>query len=411
MSRILRYRATSGHSLHGESRRRRPRTRGTATSSSLASCTRCGREHVVEHLADRATAGSTAAATTARQADAARRSTPARSRRRAAARPRRPGRPACRARSRGSSSGRRRPASVSPAASTGASGSNTRPCPAPRPSGGRRPGRGGRSRRGARRRGARPGCRSRRRARRPGTGRASQPVGDLDAEAVVAEEDVADPGHEHPSAALTRPPRSRRGGSTGSGPASRARPRPGRRRAVTATCRSPSTSWNTPATVAAMPARNMSWASARRAGPQPHLGALADVDAADAERVGPRVDRGVHRRVPPRDRGPRRSGGGRRGPDRPDGPVQPLEDLRAACRRHRSTMAAARASVPRASSLLLVGQREHPEGQDLVDLGGVAQVARALGGDLRVVVEDDRRRQHHVVRGAVADEHRERAVA
>ena len=58
--------------------------------------------------------------------------------------------------------------------------------------------------------------------------------------------------------------------------------------------------------------------------------------------------------------------------------------------------------------LLVVGQRQHPEGEDLVDLGGVAQVTGALRGDLRMVVEDDRRGQHEIIRRA--DEHREGAV-
>ena len=44
--------------------------------------------------------------------------------------------------------------------------------------------------------------------------------------------------------------------------------------------------------------------------------------------------------------------------------------------------------------LLLVGHRHHPQGEDLVDLGGVEQRARALLGDLGVVVQDDRRAQH-----------------
>ena len=57
--------------------------------------------------------------------------------------------------------------------------------------------------------------------------------------------------------------------------------------------------------------------------------------------------------------------------------------------------------------LLVVGEGQHPQREDLVDLGRVVEVAGALGRDLGVVVEDDRRRQHHV---AVADEHRERAV-
>ena len=58
--------------------------------------------------------------------------------------------------------------------------------------------------------------------------------------------------------------------------------------------------------------------------------------------------------------------------------------------------------------LLLVGEGEHTQAEDLVDLGGVEEVADALRGDLRLVVEDDRRRQHDVA--VRSDEHRERAV-
>ena len=60
----------------------------------------------------------------------------------------------------------------------------------------------------------------------------------------------------------------------------------------------------------------------------------------------------------------------------------------------RSTMAAARASVARASRFSSSVRVSDPQGQDLVDLGRVEQVARALGGHLGVVVQDDRRRQH-----------------
>ncbi len=49
---------------------------------------------------------------------------------------------------------------------------------------------------------------------------------------------------------------------------------------------------------------------------------------------------------------------------------------------------------PACLRLLLVGQRHHAQRQDLVDLGGVVQVAGALLGHLGVVVEDDRRGQH-----------------
>src|SRR4029453_12790197 len=46
--------------------------------------------------------------------------------------------------------------------------------------------------------------------------------------------------------------------------------------------------------------------------------------------------------------------------------------------------------------LLLVGQGHRPQGQDLVDLGRVEQVLRALGRHRRVVVEDDRRGEQHL---------------
>ena len=66
----------------------------------------------------------------------------------------------------------------------------------------RRRGRGRRSRRAARRRGARRGSRSRRPRTPVGQRRAGQAAGHLDAEAVVAEEDVADAGDQHPSPQL-----------------------------------------------------------------------------------------------------------------------------------------------------------------------------------------------------------------
>jgi hypothetical protein len=58
--------------------------------------------------------------------------------------------------------------------------------------------------------------------------------------------------------------------------------------------------------------------------------------------------------------------------------------------------------------LLLVGQGHDPQGEDLVDLQGVVEVTGALGGHLGVVVEDDRRGQHHVV---IPDEDRVGPVA
>ena len=48
--------------------------------------------------------------------------------------------------------------------------------------------------------------------------------------------------------------------------------------------------------------------------------------------------------------------------------------------------------------------------QQLVDLAAVEQVARALGRDLGVVRQDDRRRQHGVALARLADQHRPGAV-
>ena len=59
---------------------------------------------------------------------------------------------------------------------------------------------------------------------------------------------------------------------------------------TTASCTSPSTSWNTPATVAARPATNRSWASAPCGWVEPHPGAVAHASPADADGVGPRVE-------------------------------------------------------------------------------------------------------------------------
>ena len=60
-------------------------------------------------------------------------------------------------------------------------------------------------------------------------------------------------------------------------------------------------------------------------------------------------------------------------------------------------------------ALFLVGQRQDAQRQDLVDLGAVEQVARTLGRDLRVVVQDDGRRQHGVAGAVLAREHRPHA--
>ena len=53
-----------------------------------------------------------------------------------------------------------------------------------------------------------------------------------------------------------------------------------------------------------------------------------------------------------------------------------------------------------------IGHRQNAQGQDLVDLGAVEQIAWAFGGDLRVVVKNDRRGQHRVAVPLAADQHR-----
>ena len=136
--------------------------------------------------------------------------------------------------------------------------------------------------------------------------------------------------------------------------------------------------------------------------------------------VRPRIDLGVHARVPPRSRVVGRGRGlgvgvGRRvgrdvGVDVAHGAVEALPGL------GRHVVAAVddggrpHVGAPRLG-LLALGQGEHPQGQDLVDLGRVVEIAGALGRHLRVVVEDDRRRQHHVgPTGRVGHQHGERAV-
>ncbi|MEU5948503.1 hypothetical protein ABZ793_23480 [Micromonospora sp. NPDC047465] len=57
--------------------------------------------------------------------------------------------------------------------------------------------------------------------------------------------------------------------------------------------------------------------------------------------------------------------------------------------------------------LLGVGERERTQREDLVDLGRVVQIARALRCDLRMVVEDDRRREQDVSGADLAGQHGE----
>ena len=59
--------------------------------------------------------------------------------------------------------------------------------------------------------------------------------------------------------------------------------------------------------------------------------------------------------------------------------------------------AGGRAHPPaRISSFFGVGHRHDPQREHFVDLGPVEEIAGALRRDLRVVVQDDRRRQHRV---------------
>src|SRR3712207_2837792 len=54
---------------------------------------------------------------------------------------------------------------------------------------------------------------------------------------------------------------------------------------------------------------------------------------------------------------------------------------------------------------LLISEVENVENEHLVDLGPVEQVARALGGDLGVVVEDDRSEERRGPLPFLSDEH------
>ena len=60
-------------------------------------------------------------------------------------------------------------------------------------------------------------------------------------------------------------------------------------------------------------------------------------------------------------------------------------------------------------ALLFVGQRHDAQGKDLVDLGSVEQIAGALRGNLRIVVQNDGRCQHGVTLAWVAHQHRPHA--
>ena len=229
--------------------------------------------------------------------------------------------------------------------------------------------------------------------------RSVQPAGDLDAEPVVGEEDVADAGHQDPvhrSSRLHGPPPARRAGSSGSGRARAAARRPGRRpptrrRAPRRRRRAPP-----PARWRAGRRGTRSWASAAAAAAQHDRAALGH---RRRRRPAPSRCPGRPRR---RRRGPttgalrRRDGGasapaGRRGDrrvvrrsQRADRAVQPLQ-ISGGMRVDRvDDRRGPRVGRP-GLGLLLVGEHQRAQGEDLVDLGAVEQVrscspGRAAGG-------------------------------
>ena len=75
-----------------------------------------------------------------------------------------------------------------------------------------------------------------------------------------------------------------------------------------------------------------------------------------------------------------------------------------------SSRAAARGSVPAHLALLLLRERHGAQAEQLVDLEGVEERGLALRRQLRVVVEDDRRAEHHARLVVRPGEHREDPV-
>ena len=258
-----------------------------------------------------------------------------------------------------------------------------------------------RSRRAARRRGPCRGCRSRRPRRPAGSSRRREPVGDLDAEAVVGRgrrcrcrrRGCAGRARAA-SRRAARPPRARR--RTVAGLARTPRSRPGSSSTATASCTSPSMSCSMRFDDRGAPGERQVEHVAARARPQPHAAAAAAADAVDLDRSGAR----------PLELLPvlsRRS------------PRAPASSRIAPCRRMsssgvsasvRSRISRARGSDARISAFSSSVRLRMLRIEQLVDLAAVEEVARALGRDPRVVVEDDRRGQQRVARARVADEHR-----
>ena len=165
---------------------------------------------------------------------------------------------------------------------------------------------------------------------------------------------------------------ARRARSTSTARTSRAGRRPGRPRAR------PPRGLHRPhrtrprSTTATCPARNMSCASARRAGRSSTRVPLRHRRAAHQHGVGLRRHGGVCGRVPPGHRsGSRVATPCSRASASSGNRVAAVDDRR-------------RPRVgPAGGGLLLLRQRHHPQREDLVDLGRVEQVARALRRDLR----------------------------
>src|SRR5919199_3697179 len=133
------------------------------------------------------------------------------------------------------------------------------------------------------------------------------------------------------------------------------------------------------------------------AGPRPEHdpAPLLELDAAndDAPKLGPPLllPEEIHLVLPQH-------------PEFADGPVQVHEFLR------RKRLAPLQdLPCPRVGGahlfLLLVREGEDVENEQLIYLRPVEQVAGALGGDLGVVVEDDRGREHHAPLPLLSDEH------
>ena len=164
-----------------------------------------------------------------------------------------------------------------------------------------------------------------------------------------------------------------------------------------------------PRRVATRPARNMSCASARRAPGRsrtrlplatatPPTSTRSVSGDTEASAAGSHHGAAAGRCRPPARLPARRADSGSR---RAGGRASPAAWLST-----RSMIAAARGSVARASRFSSSVSVMRAQREDLVDLGGVAEIAGALGRDLRVVVEDDRRGEHDVARAGLADEHR-----